>query len=526
MNHTLTIHHAGKVFTLDAQTGDSLYALLAANGFALDAPCGGKHKCKKCLISASGALDAPSAAEKTFLPDTSSRLACFVQILGDATVRLPETFAMRISTEGYAQQPLVAQADAFGAGALGVAFDIGTTTVASFLYDLSDGRRLAVKASVNPQRRFGADVISRITHCMEQADGLAQLQDTLAQLLNELIDQLVNDAGVSRQSVVRVSVAGNTVMGHLLHGLDPKGLAAIPFSAKTLFGSTVPAAVVKLSLCDSAQVYTLPGIASYVGGDITAGLLAVQAHQAEKPFLFVDVGTNGEIAFGDKTQMWCCATAAGPAFEGADITCGMAGVDGAICAVRREQNELVYDTIGSKPAKGLCGSGLIDALAVCLDIGLVDETGRLLDADEVDGDIAHLLVETADAQPAVRIAEDIVLTAGDIRKLQLGKAAIAGGIATVLAQAEAQMESVSNFFIAGGFGSFINIDSACRIGLFPAKLRSVMRVVGNTAAEGAILALVQDEQSAIEAIRDACLYVELSTSPDFMENYVNNMMFL
>ena len=515
------IRQNGKAVSVPAEPGQALYPLLASLGFAVDAPCGGRHKCHKCLVTVIGQVSPPTDAERPFIEGTDKRLACFVTLQGGAEITLPDKREMRIATHDAA---IDAAYDA-SAEDLGVAFDIGTTTCAAFLVSLKTKKTLAVTAAVNPQTAFGADVITRISYCTDHTDGLGTLQAAILSACNTMIDTLLIDACAPKSAVKRISVACNTVMAHLFHGLNPEGLASIPFTAESLFGDSRTAATLPLAVDTDVPVYTVPAIASYVGGDITAGLLHVNAIGSEELLLFVDIGTNGEIALGNKDGLICCATAAGPAFEGADITCGMPGIPGAIAHLSLEDGNIRIETIGNLPPKGLCGSGLIDALALLLELEIVDETGRLVDEDEVSGPYKSLLTKTDSGEAAVRIAEGVLLTAADIRKLQLAKAAISAGISAALQTAGKTEADINTFYIAGGFGSFMKIESAARIGLFPAALKDKVIVAGNTAASGACLCLAEDVALTCPDIAARCTYLELSASPAFMDAYIENMMF-
>ncbi|MCL2126531.1 MAG: ASKHA domain-containing protein, partial [Oscillospiraceae bacterium] len=270
-----------------------------------------------------------------------------------------------------------------------------------------------------------------------------------------------------------------------------------------------------------------PAISSYVGGDITAGMLAAKLEDMQGPVVYLDIGTNGEIVLKSGDTYYCCATAAGPAFEGAEITMGMAAINGAINHVKWE-NGLEFTVIGDSMPRGLCGSGLLDALAVLLETGAVDETGRMLDADELEHDIAGHLgkIDGKNVFWLTKGDNAVYMTSSDIRKLQLAKSAIAAGIQTLLRNVGIEQEQVKQFVLAGGFGSFMDQYSAARIGLFPSCFLPVSQTLGNTAGEGAAIALCSEEARVkLGSIRERCEYIELSTSPVFNDQFVEQMMF-
>lgn len=502
--YDVNIFRDGKIIsTAKAESGKTLLEVISSEGIFLDAPCGGKGRCKKCKVRT-----APSGEEV---------LACQTRIAGPMNVYLPEEMKMTIGKAAAASEKAVRSSES---SAFGVAVDIGTTTVVAHLIDMRTGQRLATASDVNAQRQYGADVISRIQYSID--NGHETLTRLIRNQIAKFIRQTCQEAGVKQEEVKELSIAGNTVMEHLFAGLSPVGMGLAPFTTESLFGEEIPAGD-DLPVAKDAKIYMAPAVASYVGGDITAGMLAAGLEQKKNSCLYLDIGTNGEIAIKSGDKYYCCATAAGPAFEGAEIAMGMAAVPGAISYVKWTGDRLALQTIGDAPAKGLCGSGLIDALAVLLITGAVDETGRLLDAKEASGGIKQYLGKK-DGQNVFYLTPDVYMTSRDVRKLQLAKAAIAAGIQTVMHHAG--LASVSEFLLAGGFGSYLNQESAAQLGMFPKAFLPVTKVVGNTAGEGAILALYSPEaRKELSRIRERCDYIELSDSAYFMGAFVDQMMF-
>jgi uncharacterized 2Fe-2S/4Fe-4S cluster protein (DUF4445 family) len=330
--------------------------------------------------------------------------------------------------------------------------------------------------------------------------------------------------------IKKMAIAANTTMCHLLTGLDPAGLGLAPFKPLSLFGKEVPAEELELPI--SGKVYICPAVSGYVGGDITADLLAISADQRTEPVLLIDVGTNGEIALGCGDHFLCCSTAAGPAFEGAQIKCGMTAAAGAISSVFWEAGQLQYKTIGETEAIGICGSGLIDAVAVMLEIGAIDETGRMLDPEDEDDqeemsqEAEKYLFWTEEEELAFRLSEQVYVTQADIRKLQLGKGAIAAGLQVLRKSYEKEGRKIKEVLLAGGFGSYIRPQSAARIGLIPAEFQQITRAIGNVALEGAQAALVS--ASACERLiklQKNMEYIELSGLEEFNDAYMESMLF-
>ena len=356
----------------------------------------------------------------------------------------------------------------------------------------------------------------------------------IRQQLVSLINQVCADSGVHEQDINSVAIAANTIMEHLAAGYSPVSMGVVPFIPLSLFGDEHPVWD-DLPIDKSAKIYYVPAVTAYVGGDITAGILAAKLEETTGPVIYLDIGTNGEMALKTGDIYYCCATAAGPAFEGAEISMGMAATTGAISHVKWD-GELKLSVIGDDKPRGLCGSGLVDALAILLDTGAVDETGRLLARDEIDHDIAQYIDEAegknvfwlTKGETGVRVAGEtgVCVTAADIRKLQLAKSAIAAGIATLLQYSGIPADKVKTLVLAGGFGSFMDLRSAARTGLFPKSLLPVAKACGNTAGEGAALALCSDAaRKQLSSIRGRCEYIELSTSAIFNEQFVEQMMF-
>lgn len=506
--------------------GGRLLPLLLEAGAFVDAPCGGKGRCGKCRVQASGALSPPTTAEQSLLSAEELaggvRLACEALLLGDAQVQTLSRADIGVQVEG-ARADYAADAPFDSAHPVGLAVDIGTTTVAAYFCSLATGEVLYTGSGMNGQRVYGADVISRIAACMESPAALVAQQRLIVAQLNRYIADFERATGISSRNIGCAVVAGNTTMQHFLCALDPAGIAAAPFTPKSLFGCEQAAEELGLNIAGS--VYHAPSISAYVGADITAGLLDCGAAEAERPVLFLDIGTNGEMALASREGLVCCSTAAGPAFEGAHIQYGVGGVAGAIDTVTCGDGALKIGTIGGKPPIGICGSGIIDAMAAVLAAGGVDETGRIFDRDEAEGFIAGLIDEEESAI-LLDCESGITFTQQDVREVQLAKAAIAAGIATLLHERELALTDIDTLYIAGGFGAHISAESACAIGLLPKELLGRIVFIGNAAGAGARRALLTAGGKArLEAIAARAKYIELSGHAFFQEEYIEQMMF-
>ncbi len=506
-----------------------LSELLAAQGVPLDMPCGGRQRCLKCKLTVTGSLSPMSERERTLLTEEEQqahmRYACMTELTGDARAILPRREgAAHILTEG--AMPAFSQAP--WADGLGAAIDIGTTTVAAYLFDLKDGVLLGTLSEPNPQAVYGADVISRLEKSMAgQGEALAAaIRGCLARLLVGLCER----AGREPAALGGVVLTGNTAMLYLLCDSSPASIVAAPFEMDRSFGEFVSPGSLDLPLAESCRVYLPRCLSAYVGADITTALLAAGFYQpdaggvpAGPPRLLVDIGTNGEMALAANGKLLCCSTAAGPALEGAGIRQGMMAADGAICRVQVEGGTMRCDTLGGGEARGICGSGLIDAVAALRLAGIVDETGAI----EEESHAFTAYIEEIDGQPAFRLpGTDVMLTQKDIRAVQLAKSAICAGMLTLLSEAGLQPEDVSELVIAGGFGSRIDVVSAQRIGLIPPGFADKARAIGNAAGAGAAMTLLsEDVRLAGEQMPAVTRTVELSSHPGFMDAYVDGMFF-
>lgn len=506
---------------LSAHPGETLLDLFGRCGVSFYAPCGGGHTCGKCRVKAAGALSAISAQEAALLGsarEADVRLACFARVEGTVTVTLQAPTEAKTG-ECHA----VSSTPADETEPLGFAADIGTTTVALSLFGLKSRRLLLTESALNPQRTFGADVIARIDAAGKGA--LSALQSAIVSTLNGMLSSACRKAGAAVEQVQKGVIAANTTMLHLLRGLDPASIAQAPFTPKSLFGADVPAGVLGLSMDPNAPVHLIRCLSAYVGGDITAGILAAGLGKPGENALLIDIGTNGEMALSRGRDIFCCSVAAGPALEGARIRYGMGGVPGAINQVTLTKEGLSVTTIGGEPAAGICGSGLLDAAAVLLDCGAVDETGRM--DDELPPALADRFLEL-DHQPAFLLSKEpgVAITQQDIRELQLAKAAFAAGIELLLKEAGLGEAQVDRVVLAGSFGCALNPQSACRIGLLPAAFLPKTQAGGNTAGLGAAAVLLEDGARArLTQIAWDAKYLELSGRADFNDAYVDAMLF-
>jgi uncharacterized 2Fe-2S/4Fe-4S cluster protein (DUF4445 family) len=416
----------------------------------------------------------------------------------------------------------------------GIAFDLGTTTVVATLLDLGTGTPVAVASALNKQQPFGADVITRISATMMDPGALDKLQQLAQETLSELAAAVCAEGGVEPDEVYEVALAGNATMTHIVLGIDPEPLGMAPFILSTRLFPEVLAADLGLPVHPRARAVVFPSFGAYVGGDITAGLLASGMDRDARVRLFVDIGTNCEIVLGNREWLLATAAPAGPAFEGAAIRCGMRAADGAIEVVGMTADELTMKVIGDAEPQGLCGSGLVDAVTGLVKLGLLDSSGRFVAEEEarvlapgLAGRLTRIGQERVFVLHWRGAAEDsIYLSQRDVRELQFAKAAIATGWHILLEEAGLTQADVKQVLLAGSFGSYLSPAAAIRIGLVPKV--PVQRVVpaGNVAGEGAKMALLSlRERAGGLALLEEVRYVELSDRADFNDRFVEQLNF-
>ncbi len=417
----------------------------------------------------------------------------------------------------------------------GAAFDIGTTTVVGSLLDLVTGQEVAIDSAMNSQVRFGDDVLSRIELGSTPA-GLEELRTEILKTIGAILDRLCEQAHIGREEIYEIALAGNTTMQHLLCGIDPAQLGQVPFVPAYGRGLTVSATDLGIAIHPRAQAVVFPVIGGFVGGDTVAGMVSSRLMEDNGPDLMVDIGTNGEIVLAMDDKLLASSTAAGPAFEGARISCGMRATAGAVEKVVFDKDDVSYSVIGHVDPVGLCGSGLVDLTAELLRTGLVNSVGRMLPPDELPEGVCDALrsrVIMEENQPAFVLAQPkgdsqgVVLRQKDIRELQLATGAIRAGITILLKQAGISVGDLKRVLIAGGFGSFIRRNNAQRIGLLPPGIdHSHIHYVGNASLAGAKWALVStNARNRGEHLARQARHVELSRDMDFQMEFAEAMIF-
>ncbi len=488
----LTLWQNGRSQEIPFDGQPVLSQVLEGAGLAVAHPCGGRGTCGKCAVELRGAVSPPNEAEKL----AGQRLSCQAALLGDCEALLPQAAALEQIES--ALGPLQTRPGARPmAGEWGAAVDIGTTTLALKLYHQPRGLCLGEATALNPQTAVAADVMGRIGAALEGQG--PRLREQIAQALDRLLQEACGQAKIQPLEVEAWVLAGNTTMLYLLTGRNPESLSHAPFKADCLFDLWEDLL--------GRRAYLPPCLNAFVGADITCALLASGLCEKPETALLCDIGTNGEIALWKEGRLFVTSTAAGPAFEGAGISCGCGSVRGAIDKVWVENGRLGAHTIGEAPAVGICGSGLLDAVAALLETGEIDETG-------------------ATEEERLPLRDGVALLPKDIRAVQLAKAAIAAGIGTLLEEAGVSPGEIGTLYIAGGFGSHLRVASAAAIGLIPRELASKAKVIGNASLAGAALLLLDERRvQEARAIAAAASHVSLGGNPRFNERYMEEMLF-
>jgi len=514
---TITVIGKGKSFSVVSDKTENILVAINRQGAYFSAVCGGKGNCGKCKIRlVEGKLAVTASDEKYFSEDelkNGYRLACRAYPESDVTVRMEfqdeEGFEIQVGHSHARLSDEKAEESSYD-----IAIDIGTTTIAFQLLGKTSNKAVNVYAALNRQRAYGADVISRI---QAACDGKQEeLQKSIREDLMAGISWLVKDSGIEPSQIERIAIGANTTMGHLLMGYSCAGLGIYPFNPVDIsLQEWSFERVLGNSYCD-AVVTLLPGISTYVGGDITSGLYDCDFGRKEEICLLVDLGTNGEMAIGNRDRIVTTSTAAGPAFEGGNISWGMGSVQGAICNVEIQEDGAAVRTIGEKPPIGLCGTGVIETISELVEREYVDETGRL---EEPYFETGFELAKTPDGKT-------ITFTQKDVREIQLAKSAVRAGIEVLLRRFGVTYDQVSCVYMAGGFGFHISQEKSMIIGLIPSEFDGKIQAVGNSSLGGALRYLQEaDGKDEILKVLNLCSEIDLSTDSDFNDLYMEHMFF-
>jgi uncharacterized 2Fe-2S/4Fe-4S cluster protein (DUF4445 family) len=501
--------------------GANLLEAAGQAGIILNTACGGTGYCGKCGV---------------LIDDAKEVLACQYEIKSDVTVTVPQQsrfYEAKILTSGIEPKqggvPDIYKKYEEIAGQkqiLGAAIDIGTTTVVVKLVDMRTAEPAATEATMNPQARFGDDVISRISYANTESKR-AELNRLIIDCLNNLIGQACQKAKVKAADIYEAAVVGNTTMNHLFLNLPVEGLGRSPYKPYSSEGKDVPAGKLGIGINPEGNVHTVELIAGFVGADTVGAAIACGIADSDKETILVDIGTNGEVVMGKKGKLLSASCAAGPAFEGAKISCGSRAVKGAIQAVVKKEGDIDVDVIGGCSAKFICGSGLLDAVAVMLELGVIDSTGKFSKSPKAGQKILSRIIEY-EGEPAFILAKDaermVVITQRDIRQFQLAKAAIRAGIKILQQKLGIGDEDIEQVLLAGAFGNFLRPTSALRTGVLPNVEIEKIKFIGNAALSGAEMVLLNSRwRKRAKQLAKKIKYIELAGDKDFQQVFAQSM---
>lgn len=509
-----------------------LQAALACQIY-INSACGGDGICGKCRVIVKGQLSCrPNGIITPEERKNNVYLACLTQVQGDLEVKIPDSSRLnfdRLTPEELEERLsglVIETAKATGKN-FGVCFDIGTTTVSGQLIDLDSKKILGTKATYNQQAAFGSDVITRIVYAGKPG-GLQQLHDSVCGTINQIIKDLTSEHKISLNDINSIVCSGNTTMIHLLLNDDPAHIRRMPYVPKAGFPLILPAVRVGININSQGLLSCIPGVSGYVGGDTTAGVLSSGLYQKEELCILIDIGTNGEIVLGNKEFLVACAASAGPAFEGSGVTSGMRACAGAIQNIHIDKRDfnVKYSVIQGKKPRGICGSGYIDLLSEMLDAGIIDKNGRIkaegrrIRKTDSGKEFIVCFKEEADSEA------DIVINEVDIENLKRSKGAIYSATSILVKHLGLEFSRVDKFYIAGGFGTYLEVEKAIRIGLLPDIDRSKFIFIGNSSLAGASQALLSSEaMDTARSIVSKITYFELSLEPGYMEEYSQALFF-
>jgi uncharacterized 2Fe-2S/4Fe-4S cluster protein (DUF4445 family) len=518
--YKITIHKENNSVCLNFADKILIEEAIRKSGYDFDFPCSGNGLCGKCKVLAYGDLSKPNSDELRLNLEPNMRLACQTWAVGNCDIYIQFDDRLEIVSTLPAQSIPNNHLKA-GPNSFGIAVDIGTTTIAAGVFCSGSPHPIVTASERNKQTEFGADVISRINYTVEK--GTKPLAELIRSQLHQIFEMMLTQAGIQFDQIVEVVITGNSTMLHILNGFDPRSLSHAPFEMVSHFDFDISAQKLFPSFNKETKLYFPPCIGAFIGADVACAVLSTSLHKSEQKSILVDIGTNGEIIFSNRKQLFCCSCAAGPAFEGVGLSMGMPAKSGAVSNVFVDNGHLKYETINQKEALGICGSGVIACLARLIENQIIDDTGRL----KKDCHDFIELIEGPDENLRFRIGNsNVYIDQRDIRNIQLAKAAIAAGIDTLLEECGVRLADVRRLILCGGFGSSFDRRDAAIIGLFPKELAESVVTAGNAAFGGAALLLFSECQKRnIRNIAKNACEISLSSNSFFMEQFIEKISF-
>lgn len=540
-----TVHVKSSNKEIIYKSGQNLMTTLLKAGIFVDNPCNGKGTCGKCKVKIyKGQIKEVCETEKQFLSKeelrSGIRLSCFLYPESDIELDvLQSENNHRILTSGLKTSVAFKPWDYKGFGievnidkrSYGIAIDIGTTTVVAALIDLRTASEIKTASMINPQKHYGLDVLTRITYAMENP-GTAQddLQSAIVKGINELINQLLKATSVRKEELHDIVVAGNTTMLHLLLGVDSSVIGRAPYKPNFIESKCLFAKDIGIEAGRETMLYCLPSLSAYIGADIVAGVYACELHKKEKTTLFIDIGTNGEIALAHEGRLLSCSCAAGPALEGMNISSGMRAQDGAIEEISISEEGIKTQVIGNTEGIGLCGSGILAVLRELLKTGIVTKKGAMIKLDTIDEmDYRRQYIELEGKKRTFVIPgqeNNLKVTQSDVRQVQLAKGAILSGFYALLNAVGITMDHLDEVIVAGQFGAHLSADSLIGTGILPEAVKDKLVYIGNASKTGAYMALMSgDVRREMEELSQRMSYMELSNLEGYERLFSKCLLF-
>jgi len=528
-HYTVTIMPEG--LSRDVEPGTPLATILGQGDIHINLPCGGEGRCGKCRVTVTDGASPPTPDDIRHIPNPEiqkgERLACRTTVTGDMTIEIPPSSRVAGTGSTWEEVTIVSDRPA-SAEDLSLAVDLGTTSIAAAIVSRSTGDVLAHASALNPQASFGADVISRINAVVKDRYALPRQQSLVVGTITDLLAKLIERLGFPAPYVREIIIAGNPTMEHLVIGMDPTPIAYAPFTPGFLKPQRLTSSGIGFDIDARTDVWAFPILSGYVGGDTVSFIWSARMHESNEMILGLDIGTNGEIVLGNKNRLLACSTAAGPAFEGSHIADGMRADSGAIEAVTIRDDEVILSVKGHAPPRGICGSGLFDAVSEMRRNGLINNAGRIT-ADTVSPALKKRIVQDNGPRRFILFSDhsrSIGITQKDIREIQLAKGAMHAGIRVLLAEMGIHWEDIDRVLVAGAFGNYLKPESIVGVGMLPAFLEEKIVFVGDAALTGAIEAAVSDGvKEEIEALASRVTYVELSADGRFNDVFISSLQF-
>lgn len=517
---------------ISCQDGANLLEALLEGGAFVDNPCSGKGICGKCKVRIlSGETSPMSETEKNLLKqgeiNDGIRLSCLTEICGNVEVELlKKERKHQVLTQGYMPEFHRDRKD----GGYGIVIDIGTTTVVTSLVELTSGKELANASMINAQKHYGLDVLTRITYEYEHPErGIRDLQEAIVQSINGMIQEVCEEAAVSKEEIREIDVAANCTMTHMLLGVDARSIGRAPYRPQFTESRTLKAREIGLEAAKETILYCLPQVSAYIGADIVAGAYVCELQKEEKNVLFIDIGTNGEIVLVSNGRILCCSCAAGPALEGMNISSGMRAAEGAIEDVKIGEEGIQIKVIGDQEPVGICGSGILAVVKELLRVGLVKKTGVFVKKESLkDSDYRKSMIRLNGSKREFLLHEkpEILVTQGDVRQVQLAKGAILSGFTALLNEAGISMDDLDRVMIAGQFGAHLPADSLTGVGILPKAVEEKLVYIGNSSKTGAYMTLLsQKAKEEVEDLARKMEYMELAETENYERIFTESMIF-